>query len=415
MLRSFSAENFRNVKAKDLRFERVNLLIGPNNAGKSNLIRAMEFLSVVLNGGPRHPGFLEAVDQFGRGDLLDRALPKPGEIALQWELESPGDTGLSYGLAFRIGESIQWPSGCSIVRETLSRSQPKEGQAKPYEFLNCHGEKPGIGYFSMKDPAGKPRRLKLNVDATDTVFRQMNSLLDQQKDFYSWHFPIFRQVSDTVTQYFDGFRRYSATEFNIENVVTPARIDRSVRYLDYQGTQFVNVLKRISSEHGLEEYEDRLRELIPNLKRLEVVDVSDTQQSVMLNIGGKRFRLHEMSDGSIKAMLMALLFFTPFRMSFLAIDEPEINMHPAWLKVVGRWIQTAKSADQVMICTHSPDLLDVFTETFKEGSTAIFICQTKDPGIKRLDPAEFGAFFDDGWELGDLYRVGEPQLGGWPW
>ena len=37
MIKSFSCSNFRNVNVKNLRFSKINILIGPNNSGKINL------------------------------------------------------------------------------------------------------------------------------------------------------------------------------------------------------------------------------------------------------------------------------------------------------------------------------------------------------------------------------------------
>ena len=54
--------------------------------------------------------------------------------------------------------------------------------------------------------------------------------------------------------------------------------------------------------------------------------------------------------------------------SMLTIDEPENNLHPAWQKVIGNWIQTSENYEQCFISTHSPDFLDVFTEEFKHGN-----------------------------------------------
>ena len=99
----------------------------------------------------------------------------------------------------------------------------------------------------------------------------------------------------------------------------------------------------------------------------------------------------------------------------LSIDEPELNMHPAWLKVIGSWFQRFTSADQLFVSTHSPELLDAFTEGFKSGDVALFVFGLGEKEMRRLDPAELEDFFKKGWELGDLYRVGEPKLGGWPW
>ncbi|MEZ3463817.1 MAG: ATP-binding protein [Lachnospiraceae bacterium] len=56
----------------------------------------------------------------------------------------------------------------------------------------------------------------------------------------------------------------------------------------------------------------------------------------------------------------------------LAIDEPEMNLHPAWQKVVGNWIQTADTFYQCFISTHSPDFLDVFTENHGRTDSMFF-------------------------------------------
>ncbi len=114
-------------------------------------------------------------------------------------------------------------------------------------------------------------------------------------------------------------------------------------------------------------------------------------------------------------MALAALLWNPERVSTLVIDEPELNLHPAWLKVVAGWILDHRSADQVFVSTHSPDLLDGFTEAFREGALALFVCDGTGRSIRPADPSALDSFFQRRWELGDLYRVGEPVLGGWPW
>lgn len=48
MIKRFSCRNFRNIDATDLEFEKINILIGPNNSGKSNFIKALTFFSEML-------------------------------------------------------------------------------------------------------------------------------------------------------------------------------------------------------------------------------------------------------------------------------------------------------------------------------------------------------------------------------
>lgn len=123
-----------------------------------------------------------------------------------------------------------------------------------------------------------------------------------------------------------------------------------------------------------------------------------------------------MSDGTLKILFLATLLETTQPISFLGLDEPELNLHPGWLRVVARWLQTAKRAEQIFVSTHSPDLLDSFTEGFRSGDVKLLVFDTRDgPHVRAVHPADLDSFFQEGWELGDLYRVGEPQLGGWPW
>ena len=43
MLKKIHIENFKSLKDVTLNLQRVNLLIGPNNSGKSNLLKAIVF------------------------------------------------------------------------------------------------------------------------------------------------------------------------------------------------------------------------------------------------------------------------------------------------------------------------------------------------------------------------------------
>ncbi len=68
MIRSFSCNNFRNVVCKDLEFERVNILIGSNNAGKSNFIRSLSFAAnMVSTFQIESTGFLSELKRNGQG------------------------------------------------------------------------------------------------------------------------------------------------------------------------------------------------------------------------------------------------------------------------------------------------------------------------------------------------------------
>ena len=101
-------------------------------------------------------------------------------------------------------------------------------------------------------------------------------------------------------------------------------------------------------------------------------------------------------------------------MSMLAMDEPEMNLHPAWQKLMAHEILRGESFKQCFISTHSPDFLDEFTQDFLEGhvNVIVFDPSSKKP-LRQLDRNELRGELQN-WTLGDLYRIGDPLIGGWP-
>jgi predicted ATPase len=112
----------------------------------------------------------------------------------------------------------------------------------------------------------------------------------------------------------------------------------------------------------------------------------------------------------------AIILLSPKLPQLLVIEEPEIGIHPAWLKVLASWIKRAASRTQVIISTHHPDLLDHLTDQLEH----ILVMEESSSERHRffghrINQAGLSDALSEGWLLGDLYRVGEPRIGGWPW
>jgi predicted ATPase len=209
---------------------------------------------------------------------------------------------------------------------------------------------------------------------------------------------------------------YRCSDFRPSEVAAPQPSTASSGRLGPLGLDLVHVLRGLEqSADGLDAWKDRVAELIPDVKRVWTADSGGTHRWVMLKIGAQSWPLAQMSDGTVQALLLACLLFAPSGLTTLCIDEPELNLHPAWLNVLGGWFQRATSCEQVVLGTHSPDLLDTFTEGFHSGDVAVLVFRGDGKPVRRVTPAEVEPLLSEGWKLGDLYRGGEPALGGWPW
>lgn len=133
---------------------------------------------------------------------------------------------------------------------------------------------------------------------------------------------------------------------------------------------------------------------------------------IELTVGGGRVPLSDFSEGT--KHLMDLLCLLSTENHVLLIEEPEKGLHPAWQKLLAFEILICNNFDRCFISTHSPDFLDEFTERFLRGDVGVFVFdQSSRTPIRKLDKESLRPELEK-WTLGDLYRIGDPLIGGWP-
>lgn len=423
MLKDFRLNNYRNVSGGPYSFGRINLLLGPNNSGKSNMMDAIGFLSQMVDSS-RERGisvFHKALAARGWNDLLDRRKEDSRTVELDWTFVTDPDRPepFRYQLSCHLGSSEQVPRGFFIEKEVLGYAEASIKDREPFKFFECHTAKSGVGAFSAKNTKdNRPVRAEFAISPQETVVQQVDALLEH-KLFRTSLYPQFQLSTASVRNFFSRYQTYSSTGLSLELMSRAVPLDSASRVLSASADNYVNVVKNLledSSTKFLDIYSEHLRELLPELRDLRSFSAGDRMTILKVKLGSQWYGLHELSNGTRKAFLIALLLFSPEQYSVLSLDEPELNLHPAWLRVVGRWMHRFTSSRQLFISTHSPDLLDTFTEGFRSGDVSVFVFSAGEgQSPQKLNPEILRERFEAGWELGDLYRVGEPLVGGWPW
>ncbi|MEZ4314631.1 MAG: ATP-binding protein [Polyangiaceae bacterium] len=388
------------------------MLVGPNNGGKSNLIEALRFDSDVVNFDGNGSAFLGVVEARGYGDVLRHGVERPGSIELKWEHEFGPHRQVVIEIAFGVARSEQFPAGFVITKDSAVCSDPESPRRVERHIDLCDPSK--VTVTLRRTPSEEEVRIsgdRLISDFYVSPNPQVRriSFRSSDEDYPELGDPDWMNALNA-----HGY--YVGSRLDPRTIAASSKRNLSILHLDDTGSELVNVLNNLERKHNdfLIPYEDRLREALPSLERVRIDDVSDQYKSLKLRLDGEWYRLDELSEGTLKMLALALLFFTPEKAALVSIDEPELNLHPAWLRVIGKWMLGATGADQVLVSTHSPELLDALTEGFKSGEVALIVCDAK-KGFRNVQVTDLDSFFQEGWELGDLYRVGEPQLGGWPW
>ena len=86
----------------------------------------------------------------------------------------------------------------------------------------------------------------------------------------------------------------------------------------------------------------------------------------------------------------------------IGIDEPETGLHPSMLPIVAEYAAEASRRSQVVLTTHSPELLDAFGDTVPTVTTV-----SRDKGattLKVVDGDELQRWLES-YSLGELQRA----------
>ena len=284
-----------------------------------------------------------------------------------------------------------------IVEEALDSSEAREGALVPFNFFRCHSPKVGSGAFSTAGMTGaRNKRLYTDVNKYESVLLQMDNLFFENKELFSTPFvrDEIRNVLESMRSYFRSFFSYSCTAFNIASIREMQDEQADGSYLKKDGSNFVNVFENImNTDSGFKDrYLTVLKKLVSSCEDIRVPEVGG-KLWMELKLNGYYFPLSELSDGTVHLLLLLMMLNLPEQngISMLAIDEPEMNLS-----------------------THSPDFLDEFTNEFLSGDVGVFVFDpvSRTP-LRKLDREEMRPELGE-WTLGDLYRIGDPMIGGWP-
>ena len=333
MIKSFSCSNFRNVNVKNLKFSKINILIGPNNSGKTNFIKALSFCADMLSCSGKLVGdsaFQTLISKSGMGDIYNKYAEDTAQgISMRWNLELDEEKKVSYQFNFHTGNEMK---DFFITRESLEDTCQRRNKKKPCNYFTSN-ERPGEKYISREVNIGESNsRISVEIPKNDTILRQFDKIRLDNKKIYE---ESERQVGliQKLEEYFGRYYFYSSSQFDLNKIREPQNIQNDGRVLDKDGSNFVNVLNYYKTQelNNSSVYLEKLKELMPTLELADVM-VEFNKLRYKLRYDGQLFNLSDLSDGTIKALILTLLIQIPVNegLAMLAIDEPEMNIHPAW-------------------------------------------------------------------------------------
>jgi predicted ATPase len=294
-------------------------LVGPNGAGKSNVVDALRFVSDAM-----HMGLSGAIShRNGIGPVRRWSGGHPFNVSIGLDLVGEGGTFSQYSFELRGDSSEEYK--VKLEEATVA------SEAGHFHFRIENGE-------WMDGPPGlKPplddKNLALPIIGGDARFQPLIQAL-QQMAVYS----IFPDTLRAPQKY------------------NPAKP------MDRHGSNWASILK--------DQPQDSWKpELVSALKKLtgDTEDIKVYQAASYLVVQFRHSSLHrklkwfdatQESDGTLRVagIVTALLQEPP--VPVIGIEEPELTVHPGAIPLLYDFLKQASRRSQVLVTTHSPELLD---------------------------------------------------------
>ncbi len=185
---------------------------------------------------------------------------------------------------------------------------------------------------------------------------------------------------------------------------------------DNLGTVLHEILTRYDYRAAAEELRDFLRAAFPAFEEIHCDTTFGSPPQVLVGVREKgmsrSMNLWDLSDGMLRFLCLATALLNPQPPLLVAIDEPEMGLHPGLLPVVAEMIKTAAERTQVLVTTHSPELLNCFDI----ADVAVMARDADNAKVVWHRPANRKTLVEmlenvAGDTLGDLHRSGELEAG----
>jgi predicted ATPase len=352
MLTRFRVQGFKSLLDVELELAPLVVLMGPNAAGKSNLLEALLLLSRLAT----EPTLSAALAPPLRGYPLEAfTLPEGGleallrqdhaSLALEAVIQpSRAEQPEPHPLNYRVGVRIQPKTGSLEMTGAYLNNKLVSGSSSTYsqltDFKMLHGELAAWQTYYL-DPRVAMREPQPPREVTDIGPRG------------EWIAPFLHRLKESES-HFKYFRA----------------IGRA------------------------------LQQAIPTIESLDVdLDPRRGTLDIVIQQDGTPYSSRVVSEGTLRVLALCCLAANPWPGRLVAFEEPENGVHPRRIEVIADLLASMASEEksQVVVTTHSPTLIAAMLQRARENPEKIKLFRCSQVGrTTRVKPFQIdGPFLND--------------------
>ncbi len=372
MILTLAVSGYRSLRDLVIPLDQLTVITGANGTGKSSLYRALRLLSGVAQGGAIRSLAAEgglASTLWAGPEELSRAM-RSGEVAVTGTLRKGrvslklGFASEDYGYAIDLGlpqDDAMFPLDPEIKTEAVWIGEELK---RHNHFANRRG--PSV---QVRGDTGSWTQIATSLPPFDSM---MTHAADPKTS------PELLHLRDRMR----NWRFYDQLRTDRDAPARRQMIGTRTPVLASDGSDLAAAIATIRDIGDGAQFDDAIADAFPN----------STVQVTQNGLFGVEMQQHgllrplsaaELSDGTLRYILLTAALLTPRPPSLMVLNEPETSLHPDLISPLARLIAQAAKTSQIIVVSHSR----VLTEALAEAD-ALTHHLTKDTGETVVKAAE---------------------------
>ncbi|MDZ5696844.1 AAA family ATPase [Chelativorans sp. M5D2P16] len=375
MIHTFAISGYRSIRSLVLPLDRLTVITGRNGTGKSSFYRALRLLADVAQGrviaSLAAEGGLQSTLWAGP-ERISREM-RQGTQEIQGTVRKErvslklGFASDDYGYAIDLGLPVAAQGSMFNLDPEIKAEAVWVGEA--LSRSNTFATRSGPAVTAL-DETGRRHTPITNLPPYESMMmqaadpRNLAELLVLRERMRGWRF-------------YDHFRT------DAEAPARSARIGTRTPVLSADGSDLPAALQTIREIGDKEALAAAIDDAFPRASM--AIEESGGKLELLMHQHGllRSLRAAELSDGTLRYLLLLAALLTPRPPGLMVLNEPETSLHPELLAPLARLIRDASASCQIIVVTHAAPLVEALAEAGIRGYEL-----TKSLGETRIDGVE---------------------------